>query len=154
MTPKNKHGFTYIELIVVVTILGILIGLAIPQFKKSFTYFELENFVKNIYLLSNHLQAASISEAKIYCLNYLPETRHFRASFLKEGGQWEIAKSRFSRLYKVPEKITLETTPANKNKILFYPDGSIDNVVFLFKNELEQERSLIIKGVIGEIKIQ
>ena len=151
---RRKAGFTYIELIIVIVILGILIGLSIPQLKKTSAYFELENFTKNIYLLCSYLQSASISEAKIYCLNFLEEGREFKPSFLKEDGQWEILKGRFARLYKVPERITLEIIPANKNKIFFYPDGSIDNLAILFKNEFGQERSLEIKGVSGEIKIQ
>jgi len=151
---RRKTGFTYIELIIVIVILGVLIGLSIPQFKKTFAYFELENFTKNIYLLCNYLQSASISETKIICLNFLEETREFKPSFLKEDGQWETLKTRSARLYKVPEKIALEITPVNKNQIFFYPDGSIDNLTILFKNEFGQERSLEIKGVSGEIKIQ
>jgi type II secretory pathway pseudopilin PulG len=160
MTVKNKHavykptGFTYIELIVLIIILGILTGLAIPQLKKTFAYFELENFVKDIYLLCNYLQSASISQAKIHCLNYSKEPGGFRGSFLKEGGQWQALKTRFARFYKVPEKITLEIAPADKNNVLFYPDGSIDNLIILFKNEFGQERSLVIGGMSGEIKIQ
>jgi len=151
---RHKAGFTYIELIIVIVILGVLIGLSTPQLKKTFAYFELENSTKNIYLLCNYLQSASISEAKIYCLNFLEETREFKPSFLKEGGQWEILKTRYARLYKIPEKIALEIISTNKNKIFFYPDGSIDNLTILFKNEFGQERSLEIKGVSGEIKIQ
>jgi prepilin-type N-terminal cleavage/methylation domain-containing protein len=151
---RRKAAFTFIELIVVVIILSVLIGLAIPQFKKTSAYFELENFTKNIYLLCNYLQSASISEAKIYCLNFLQETREFKSSFLKEDGKWQSSRGRFTRLYKVPDKITLEITSVDKNKIFFYPDGSIDNLAILFKNEFGHERSLVIKGVTGGIKIQ
>lgn len=153
MKHSNKAAFTYIELIVVVLILGIFIGLSIPQFKKTFADLELDNFVKNIYLLCNYLQSNSIAQAKIYSLNFSGELKEFKSYFLKENGEWQILKQRFSRLYRLPEKITLETTPAKKNNVLFYPDGSSDNLTLIFKNEFGYERILLIGGS-GEIKIQ
>ena len=151
---RQKTGFTYIELIVVVVILSILIGLSIPQFKKTFAYFELENFTKNIYLLFNYLQSDSISKAKIHCLNFYEETKEFKPYFLKEDGLWELFRERLSGSYKVPDGITLKITPQEKNKIFFYPDGSIDNIAIQFNNEFGHVRSLVIKGVTGGIKIQ
>ncbi len=151
---RQETGFTYIELIVVVIILSILIGLSIPQLKKTFAYFELENFTKNIYLLFNYLQSDSISKAKIHCLNFYEETKEFKPYFLKADGEWELFRERLSGLYKVPDGITLKITPQEKNKIFFYPDGSIDNITIQINNEFGHERSLIIKGVTGDIKIQ
>jgi type II secretory pathway pseudopilin PulG len=175
MTRKNKHdirqftadlltsnslrhrpikGFTFIELIVIVIILSILIGLSIPQLKKTSAHFELENFTKNIYFLCNYLQSSAISEAKIHSLNFFEETRELKPYFLKNDGQWQALKTRFARFYKLPEKITLEITPAEKKSIFFYPDGSADKLVLTFKNEFQDQRALEIKGVTGAIKIQ
>ncbi len=133
-TEQKRQAFTFIELIVVVIVLGILISLSAPRIKRSFAFFELENYTKNIYFLCNYLQSSSISEAKIYSLDFLQDVREFKALSLKEGGQWEILKGRFGKSYKVPDNLSLEISPVDKAKIFFYPDGSIDPFSILFKN--------------------
>ncbi len=157
MTHRSKSyqsALTFIELIVIVFILSALIALSIPQFRKTGSYYKLDNFTKNIYFLCNYLQSASISETKQHSLNFLANTGEFKSFYLNEDGQWQATKGRFTGSYKTPEGITLEIDPIEKETILFYPDGSIDNVVIVFKDEFGHKRSLNISGLTGDIKIK
>ena len=147
-------GFTFIELIIIAIIISVLIGLSTPQFKKTFAYFELENFVKNIYFLCNYLQSASVSQGKLYRLTLSQETNEFKSFFLGQDGQWIIAKTGTVKSYKIPKEITLEIIPLDKSEVFFYPDGSTDNIEIVFKNHLGYERALVMKGITGGIKIQ
>ena len=67
---KNKKGFTLLELLVVVLIIGILAGIALPQYRKSVERARLSEVLVNIkaiedsmdrYLLANGFPGTTIS---------------------------------------------------------------------------------------------
>lgn len=153
MIARSKTGrraFTFIELMIVITIIGILSVIAIPQFRKVADNFELENFVKNIFYLSHYLQSSAISQGKIYCLNIDKNEGKIWSTY-KVGDEFKQIEGKFGRIYKVPEGLIFS---AGKKEIYFYPDASIDEVTVDFESKYRNKASLIIKGGIGEIKIQ
>lgn len=150
---KKQNAITFIELLVVVIIIGILFGASIPQFRNTFDNLELENFVKDIYYLSHYLQGSAIGQSKIYYLNINKEEGKFQA-FYKEGDEFKNIEGRFGKTYKTPQTASISTDPPDKNGIYFYPDGSIDKIKIALKNQYGRELSLIIKGAAGEIQIQ
>ncbi len=150
---RARAGFTFIELLIVITIIGILISLSIPAFRKTVDNFELDNFTKDIYYLSHYLQSAAISEGKIYSLNIIPDKGELWAAF-KGADDFERLKGRFGRVYKIPENSTLSITPVEKMAFYFYPDGNIDKAELTFANKYGKKTSLIIQGQGSAIKIQ
>lgn len=147
----SRRAITFIELLIVIVIIGILTGVSIPQFRKTFSHLELESFVKDIYYLSRYLQGSAVSQGKIYCLNIDKEPEGFHATYKKES-DFLNAEGRFGKLYKFPDGISVSVDPPDINNIYFYPDGSIDKIKITFKNRYE-EICLVIKGTIGEIQI-
>jgi len=148
---KTKKAITFIELVIVITIIGILIGISIPQFKKTFDNFELENFVKDIYYLSRYLQASAISQGKIHYLNIDPGEGRFWATY-KENAEFKKIQGKFGNIYKTPKEVIISTDKAG---IYFYPDGSMDEITIKFMNrQYKNKISLIAKGASGDIKIQ
>lgn len=150
---RGKQAVTFIELLLVIVIIGSLTALSIPQLRKTFDNFALENFVQDIYYLSRALQANAVSTGKIYVLNILAATGEFQAAYKEKQG-FKNLEGRFGRLYKAPKDTLILIEPADKTKIYFYPDAVTDKTTITFENKYKKQISLILKGISGDIQIQ
>jgi len=84
MRAKNNKGFTLIELMIVVVIIGILAALAIPRFMRSTTkskQSEAKQLLKQIYTM----QHAYRQEFNSYCLNGVTASAAAPATFARLG---------------------------------------------------------------------
>jgi prepilin-type N-terminal cleavage/methylation domain-containing protein len=81
---RNNKGFTLIELMIVVVIIGILAALAIPRFMRSTTkskQSEAKQLLKQIYTM----QHAYRQEFNAYCLNGVTASAAAGANFARLG---------------------------------------------------------------------
>ncbi|MFH1440912.1 MAG: prepilin-type N-terminal cleavage/methylation domain-containing protein [Candidatus Omnitrophota bacterium] len=148
---KSK-GFTFIELLIVVAIVGVLTGIAVPQLRKALDNFQEEAFAKDLFYLVRYIQGRSISEGKIYCLKIDLDNAEFQAVYKKEDDFLNLS-GKFGKKYKVPSGIELSIDPVEKREIYFYPDGSIDKISIVFTNRLEKEAVITIQGFRSSIDI-
>jgi len=140
---KKRKGLTFIEILLVIIILGILIETALPRFKKSFRSLQLNNFSKELQLFMNYIFQSSIAQGRVITLNIDKEKKEYRAEV---KGSAEKLKT-----FPIPEGIELET---EKKEILFYPDGTSDKVTIKITNADSQSVTLTTKGVFGGAKIE
>ncbi len=81
---RNSKGFTLIELMIVVVIIGILAALAIPRFMRSTTkskQSEAKQLLKQVYTM----QRAYRQEYNAYCLNGVTASAAAPATFAQIG---------------------------------------------------------------------
>jgi prepilin-type N-terminal cleavage/methylation domain-containing protein len=150
---KAAAGLTFIELLVVISIIGITAGLSLPRLRNAFANFALESFVKDLYYLSCYLQTSAIASGNIYYLNIDSQQGSFQAASQQEDGPRAIS-GRFGRLYQAPEAVLVLVDPPEKKAVRFYPDGSTEKITVSFQNQQKRKISLVIKGAAGEIKVQ
>jgi prepilin-type N-terminal cleavage/methylation domain-containing protein len=84
MKRQNNKGFTLIELMIVVVIIGILAALAIPRFMRSTTkskQSEAKQLLKQVYTM----QHAYRQEFNAYCLNGVTASAAAPATFARIG---------------------------------------------------------------------
>jgi len=150
---NKKSSFTFIELLIVIAIIGILVGVSVPRLRKTADNFRLDNFVKDTYYLCRYLQASSISEGRIYCLNVNPSEKWLKVSYKDTDGIFKQAAGKLTKPRKVPEGILIVSLQ-DVTEIYFYPDGSISEITFTFENSYNHKASLTTNGITGAVKIK
>lgn len=159
LSNSARDAVTFIELLIVILIVTSLAVMAIPQFRKAFEGFELNNLTKEICYLSQYLKEDAISRGKIYCLNMdtSKQPAEFYATYQNSevSQEWARIEGRFGKTYTAPAGITVVSIePADKKNIYFYPDGSCDTVTVVFQNKAKEQSTLVVKGATGAIQIK
>jgi Tfp pilus assembly protein FimT len=153
ISPTHRQAVTFIELLVIVVIIGFLASLAVPNFRKTFDNLELENYSRDIYYLDRFLREASAASANVHCLNIDLDKGEIRATS-RHGAEFQPVSGRLGRIYKAPAGATIAVEPPDKTNVYFYPDASADNAKILFENKHKKRITLAIQGANSAIQIQ
>lgn len=137
------RALTFIEILFVIILVGILAAAAIPQFRKSFDSLQLNSFSRELQGFMNFLSERSIVLEEPIYLHFDENKRLFSAKTQDE----EVGL----KTLKIPEEIKVGL---EKNTVTFYPDGKIDKVTITLTNRSNQSASLTTKGVASGVKIQ
>lgn len=134
-----SRGVTLLELIVVVTILGIMLSVMTPLFRGSFTNLEVQNAYKNVAALFRHAQERAIMEEREFRLNLdrLEGTYWltYRENPMKFPAEFIDLNTDAGRVRWLPETVRINLIDNakydRKNRaryVTFYPNGSADRV--------------------------
>ena len=120
------RGFSLIELILVLAVLGVALAFALPQVRGSYRNFQVSAFLSEMDKNIRYAQYRSVMEGKRYVLKYDPSAHTYR--FLREKRErsrvnWVPAEGSFGRVKKIPGFISLWFR--DKQKIFFLPNGEI-----------------------------
>ncbi len=147
-----KRGFTYIELLLVIIILGILTSISAPSFKNSFNDLKLNNSAKRIAILIKQLQAHAFSRTEIFCLEVRSQEGVLQP-LSKVNFRWQPLKTRDIKTVILPQGINLLLSPKDKMRIYFYPDGSIDKTDVILESGKNRKIILTLEDITGNVKI-
>ncbi|MBU1125409.1 MAG: prepilin-type N-terminal cleavage/methylation domain-containing protein [Candidatus Omnitrophica bacterium] len=149
----GKKGFTLIELLVVVIIIGIITTGVLISFRGFFQGLEVEGFIKDLFYLCNYLQGSSVAKGKIHSLTIDTQKQQF-VSFVQEETSWIPLTSRWARISRTPEQLRCAMAPEGKMRVLFFPDGHIENFSLMCEDKAGKKVSLISEGVVGALKVK
>lgn len=150
MKILNK-AFTLLEILLVIIVIGVILGLAAPNFTKGFSRFELDETSEDILSTSRWAQAMAISQQRIYALAFTEDRRSYNLVLAKTdadtGAQdgYEPLKSSLGRLHKISDSIKLRS---ELNYIQFYPDGTMDETTIELSS-LDKKLTLSTTAVRG-----
>ena len=128
-----KQGFTLIEIVLVVLVLAIVVGVAVPNIAKSLNTVELSQCAQDMLMTMRFAQARSRLEQKDYRLVFddgfkayhleravadEPLDDQYNMEFIPLAGRW-------GRKQTVPSSMTIGS---NKQLVQFYADGTIEPV--------------------------
>lgn len=153
---RGYRGFTFVELIFVVTLLAILAAVTLPQFRRSFDSLVLQNFISDFTALAGYAQAKAITNGYKARINFdLPQKRllaETRVVYQDASGnpaeEWSPDKSKV-----IPDSVLVDLKEGT-GKIVFSPDGTSDQADFEIKGKYGGKYSVSIDPGTGYVNVK
>lgn len=140
----GRRAFTFIELLFIVIIIGVLVAVSLPNLRKSFNSLELNNAAQQMEAVINYTRERAIIEQEPI---YFAIDNVNKEYWIKKSGE----ENRF-KTYPFPESIRIEKDI--EGEIVFYPDGRIDNVTITLTSADNKAVILTTKGIYGGVKVE
>lgn len=129
--PTNNQGFTFVEVMLVIVILGLVLTVGVPQI---FNAFEKNPSIqtKNLTRLIRALRAnAVLQQNSFYIVFDFKEQAYHVERVQKEGGRVELESPKWARRQKFPEDILLKqvlaTAGDEQTSVLQYESLDVRN---------------------------
>ena len=154
----NKRGYTLIELIVVIVLLGLMFGLVVPKFRQAVLSDSLDATSLRIIGLVEDLRERAISDQISYVLHFDIRGRELWA-FASDATAEEQETAR-ERAYQLPADVIIEDIWSwSRGKIYddatiqFSKKGYIEQSMIHLQSEDGKQLSLELTPFLGSIKI-
>ena len=119
---QSKRGFTLIELILVLLLLSIVFGLALPNFRESAKKIELKTAVQQLTQLMRYAQSEAMARNQTLSLKFDETLSNYR--FVIDTGIEEQKMTGFLEgVFTFPDGIKVTV---DESIIQFHPDGTMD----------------------------
>jgi len=150
--PKSTRGFTLIEILVVVLILAIMLGVALPRFQGTFKNLQLRSTARNIYKLMLFAKERALLEQKNYRVAYNKKEKKISLERQVEGKFVPIA-SRYAKPLKLTKEHSMKWS-RNLTSITFTPNGESDKLKISFYSNKERQFILTVGEPFGRITLE
>lgn len=151
----RRIGFTLIELILVMLVLCIILGMAVPQLRGFLSGSAARDATTQVMALAQYARAKSAAEGVVYRLSFdLSNGEYWLSADAADGtGEFASLGNDFGQTFKLPEgmKVALErigtntttSRTASSSDIEFRPDGTSDAVVIRLTESFNNIETLI-----------
>ncbi len=146
-------GLTFIELILVISILSILTAISTPLFRHTFDNLQVRNFCRDISKLSKYVQERAIMEQVIHRIDFDVDNKEYWVSIAKDPLNPEkfiALNNKLGRKRRFSPNIRLECT---KPYAVFYQDGRADELTIYVSGADGEVYTLTNKETTGYVKI-
>jgi prepilin-type N-terminal cleavage/methylation domain-containing protein len=157
-TSSNAKGYTLIELIVVIILLGLMFGLTIPKFRQTVLRDSLDATSLRIIGLVKDLRERAISDQVTYILHFdIREKKLWAFASTVSEEEQEAAEE---RAYRLPDEVEIEDIWSwSRGKlyedatIRFSKKGYVEQSMIHLQSEDGRQLSLELAPFLGSIKI-
>lgn len=141
---SSRRGVTLLELLVVVTILGIMLSVTAPLFRGAYTSLEVRNAYKDVMAMFRHAQERAIMEEREFRVNLDQQAGAYWLSYRKDPmefpGKFVDVKRGPGEVKWLPETVQILFIQGSKydkdtraEYISFYPNGAADRATVRFR---------------------
>ncbi len=162
--PKRNEGFSLLELIIVILILGVMTGLAVPSLRGSFVHLQVRDCCWNLGALANYGRQRAIVERKTYSLKFDQDFRNFRLMRREKSGNSFVyfdLNGLPGKVFSLPERVyirrvvnQLDGAVLKGREINFYPDGTADEMKVYFSEGSNDDYVVSVGREIGEVTVE
>ncbi|MBU0477281.1 type II secretion system protein [bacterium] len=149
----REKGLTFIELILVISILSILTAISTPLFRHTFDNLQVGNLCRDISKLTKYVQERAIMEQVIHRIDFDVNNKEYWVSIAKDPLNPEkfiALNNKLGRKRRFPPNILLECT---EPYAVFYPDGRADELTVHLSGADGEVYTLTNKETTGYVKI-
>ncbi len=157
--PRKTKGYTFIELTVVIFLIGLTLVLTVPRFRYSIVTDDLKATVRQMIGTIRGLRNEAIREHKTYRLHFDLESNRFwiESTDMTEEEQAEAYKKAFQ----LPEGVRIldvwrrETGKkmAGETTIHFTKKGYVEQSIIHLAAEDGREFTLVLSPFLGKVKV-
>jgi prepilin-type N-terminal cleavage/methylation domain-containing protein len=154
----HTRGYTLIELIVVIVLLGLMFGITVPKFRQALLNDSIDTTALRLVGLVQNLRERAISGQVSYILHFdIRENRIWASASTASDEEKEDARE---RVYELPADVRIQDVWSwssgkfyNEGVIRFSRKGYIEQSMIHLKSEDGREMSLELTPFLGSVKI-
>jgi prepilin-type N-terminal cleavage/methylation domain-containing protein len=154
----HTRGYTLIELIVVIVLLGLMFGITVPKFRQALLNDSIDTTALRFVGLVQNLRERAISGQVSYILHFdIRENRIWASASTASDEEKEDARE---RVYELPADVRIQDVWSwssgkfyNEGVIRFSRKGYIEQSMIHLKSEDGREMSLELTPFLGSVKI-
>ena len=153
-------GFTFIELMLVVVLIGIMVGISTPIFRRTFGHLQLDNTSHNLAKLMRYAQQRAVVERQAHRIRFDSGKRTYWLEIEKAKEDPLLAskgfvpiKGRFGKRYLIPRGVVVAFKEEGATAVTFYPDGQADKVTLYISDRKANSYTLTTARRIGYVKV-
>ncbi len=160
---KSNQGFTLLELVIVIALMGLVMFFTLPNFEGSISFNETDRFSRWLIMNVLSLKEKSVSEQKTYAMVFDLDDRTIQKvddTIKKEEDEFGIDDDTRPGAYEWPEEIRIidiqypkkGKVTFGKTKIRFHAGGYSDKALIHVEDEDFRQITFIIEPFLSDVK--
>lgn len=150
---RPQAGFTLLELLIVILILAVLVGVSVPQFRRTFRHLQLQVFASDVAKLLTYASRRAVARGEVLRVQFDVEGRRYwlaMAQGTSPEDEFEKVSGKFGRISSVPQSISFESSA---REVTFYPDGRADRFEMFIFDDSQSGYRLVTDVRTGRVRL-
>jgi len=148
-TYQRRYAFTFLEILIVIIILGVIMGFSIPRFQGTFNNLQLKMAAHDLSQFFRYAQGEAIRDERMHKIVIDNHSYWLMAEKEDEDNEFERISGRWGKANVINHNIEVV---AQDKEIFFYPEGMIDRVEISLKRG-EESYTLSTKERQGYVEV-
>lgn len=149
LEKKFLTGFSLIELLLVIILIGVLAGLSLPRFSQSYSQVRLKQAAQNLSAVMRYAQRRALSRQEEIQLQFNSDFTQYQL-MQKIDDNFEAIEGLKGRAQIVPEGVLVESAQAS---IGFFPGGTMDKIRIYLSDEKGKTFTVTTRELRGSVQV-